>query len=253
MSPILASALWISGPAADGLLIGTIVFKKRWQRFPGFTSFVAFDAIWVTSLFLINSSAVGSAYKLAYFSGSVVSFFLQIAILFEVARHVLKQPDKWSAGAIFRLSLFGAVGAVCALIATSFIKGGKLTSWPILLDDMQIFSGLITCELIIAISLAAGQLGLPLRSHVLAIGQGLAAWSLLAAAAFGLELLVGDHGRLYVYIDVFRALIYPLTVLYWTVSLWHEEPARKPISPALRKYIVALNDQVQYDLGKVGH
>jgi hypothetical protein len=50
-----------------------------------------------------------------------------------------------------------------------------------------------------------------------------------------------------------RSIAYLGTLGYWSVALWREEPARKPISPALRKYIVALHDQVNYDLGKTGY
>lgn len=253
MSSTLASTLWLSGPSADAVLLGTLLGKYRWRQFPAFTCAIAVDAVWVTSLFFIDPSTRSHTYTYAFISGSVLSFILQIAILVEVARHVLRQPYKWSRGALKLLAVFGVLGAIAALSATLVANRADISKWPAILDDIQLFSGLLTCEVVIAISLSAGQLGLPLRSHVLAIGQGLAAWSLLAGAVYGLETVIHPKEFAFQLMEVFRALIYPFTVLYWTVSLWHEEPARRPISPALRKYIVALHDQVQYDLGKVGH
>ena len=165
---------------------------------------------------------------------------------------MLRQPDRWNASALRLLWIFGCVGALFAAFTTWIISDGKVFSWSLVTDDMQVFSSLVLCETVIAISLAAGQLGLPIKSHVLAIGQGFAAWSLLTASMYGIESFVNANGLIYQKLELARALLYPMTVLYWTVSLWYEEPARRPISPAMRKYIVAIHDQVHYDLGKVG-
>ena len=100
--------------------------------------------------------------------------------------------------------------------------------------------------------LAASHTGLAWKNHVMAVGQGLMFWALLTVSIEDIGAYIDPQGKS-AGIYYARVLIYLVTVTYWTVSLWREEPARKPISPALRKYIVALHDQVQYDLGKVGH
>ncbi len=253
MLSTLASVLWLTSPVLDILLLGSILQKKRWKQFPIFSTAICIDAVIQISLFLIDPSASGETYRNAYRSASVISFVTQLAILVEIARAVLRQPNRWNAGALHRLWAFGFIGGLFAMFTTWIVNSERVFGWPVVVDDMQIFSGLATCELVIAVSLAAGQLGLPIRSHVLAIGQGLAAWALLSVSIYGIETFVNIHSSAYQGLEILRALLYPLTVLYWTVSLWYEEPARRPISPALRKYIVALHDQVQYDLGKAGH
>ena len=87
----------------------------------------------------------------------------------------------------------------------------------------------------------------------MAIGQGLMIWSLVGASVDGFAIYLGPHSPYYSALYYVRSINYLVVVGYWTVSLWYEEPARKPISPALRKYIVALHERVQYDLGKAGH
>ena len=99
---------------------------------------------------------------------------------------------------------------------------------------------------------AASEVGLPWKSHVMAVGQGLMVWALLTVTSEGMDAFLDPSGSS-IAAYYFRGLVYLGTVSYWTVSLWREEPARQPISPALRKYIVALHDRVQYDLGKAGH
>ena len=253
MLSTLASVLWLTSPTLDILLLGAILQKRRWKQFPIFSVAIGVDALLQISLFLVDPSASGELYRNAYRCGSVISFATQLAILVEITKAVLRQPNHWNTGALYRFWSFGLIGILFALFTTWIVNSDKAFGWPVAVDDMQIFSGLVTCELVIAISLVAGQLGLPIRSHVLAIGQGLAAWALLAVSIYGIEAFVNVHGPVYADLEVVRALLYPLTVLYWTVSLWYEEPARRPISPAFRKYIVALHDQVQYDLGKAGH
>jgi hypothetical protein len=78
-------------------------------------------------------------------------------------------------------------------------------------------------------------------------------WALLLVVVEGLGPYLNYHNAIYDKLYYIRSITYLCTLGYWSVTLWREEPARKPISPALRKYIVALHDQVHYDLGKTGH
>jgi hypothetical protein len=36
--------------------------------------------------------------------------------------------------------------------------------------------------------------------------------------------------------------------VWWIVSFWAHEPARKPLSPKLQEYLIDLHRRVQYDL-----
>ncbi len=78
-------------------------------------------------------------------------------------------------------------------------------------------------------------------------------WALIFATLQGLAAYLGPHNLYYGTLYYLRSANYLVVLTYWTVSLWRDEPARRPISPALRKYVIALNERVQYDLGKVGH
>jgi len=251
MLSTLATSLWLSSLGLDTLLVAVVLYKGRWKTFPSFAFLIVFDIIFNVGLYLIDSRGHGQLYQNAFNIASLFSLLVQLCVLVEIARAVLQQSDRWSVGALRSLWTFGTVGGLFAIVTTLIANSSRTFGWSVAIDDMQIFSSLAICEIVIAISLAANQLGLPIRSHVLSIGQGFAAWSLLIASIYGLESFVNVHGPVYRGLEIARALIYPLTVLYWTVSLWYEEPARKPISPAMRKYIVAIHDQVHYDLGKV--
>ena len=151
------------------------------------------------------------------------------------------------------MCLAGAAGAIIAFFATFLLEPTGLIGGQALEARADMFTGLLTCEIVIAMMLSAGETGLLWRNHVMAIGTGLMFWALATVLLEGLVAYFGPQYRYYEELYYLRALVYIGTVTYWTVSLWRTEPERRPISPALRKYVVALHERVQYDLGKVGN
>jgi hypothetical protein len=48
-----------------------------------------------------------------------------------------------------------------------------------------------------------------------------------------------------------RTFAYLMALGYWSVQFWLEEPARQPISPQLRAYILDLHQKIKNDLDTV--
>ncbi len=117
----------------------------------------------------------------------------------------------------------------------------------------DVFTSLVACGLVTALFTQANNLGLPWRSHAIAIGGGLMFWTLVAASIDGFQAYLDPRRAYDDAVGYLRVADYLLVLGYWCVSLWHNEPARRPISPALQKYVLALQERVHYDLGKVGH
>ncbi len=245
------ATVWIT-PVFSGLFLTCLLYKGRWRQFPALALLTACGLIFSTVLPLVDFSARTKLYTDLYYTDDAFSVGLQLAVVFELMSSVFRPTGTWVAEA--RRFYTGA----CVLGGSAAIGASLLLSPPMVhgsrLIQLQVdtFTGLLTCEAVIAMMLAANHTGLAWRSHVMAIGQGLMFWAFLTVsiedAGAYLDPQSRSTGIFYV-----RTAIYLVTLLYWTVQLWHEEPVRKPISPAMRKYIVALHDQVQYDLGKAGH
>ncbi len=239
-----------SGPVADTCLIAVLLRKGRAKVFPLFTALVIFDLI--STLIFVFFRTLGSN-RTVYGVLDAISVALQIAVVLELLRHLIPREDQLGlkARAIFRyLSLAGL--SIAAVVAAILNPPG--ISGPALYElRADIFTGLVVCETVIAIMIAAQQVGLGWRNHLIAIAQGLMVWALLLVAVEGFGPYLNFHNAVYNKLYYVRSITYLGTLAYWSVALWREEPARKPISPALRKYIVALHDQVQYDLGKTGN
>ncbi len=239
-----------TGPGLDVLLCVSMFVKGRWRDYPALLLLTSFDLLSAVALYLTDPTGYSRSYAHLYLAFDVASFLLQAWLLYEIAGNVLRPAGIWSRAAMKPLLLAGGSGAVLALIASMYLRPSGLHGPQALQLQAEVFTGLITCELVIAMMLSAKEVGLAWRSHIMAIGQGLMLYQLVTVSVQGFAAYLGPHDPYYQSLYFLRGITYLITVGYWTVSLWREEPARKPISPAFRKYIVALHDRVQYDLGK---
>ena len=245
--------LQFGGPCLDAGLCALMLVKARWRTFPALFALVFLDLVSSFVLYWIDPAGVSPVYARAYLVYDVANFLLQLLILYEIAKNVLKPAGIWEREAFKPLILIATIGAIVAFVATLFLQPVGIHHGTLIQMRADTFAGLLTCEAVVAMMFSAKEVGLPWRSHVMAIGQGLMIWSLIGASIDGCEVYLGPHSPYYSALYYVRSINYLVVVGYWTVSLWYEEPARKPISPALQKYIVALHERVQYDLGKVGH
>jgi hypothetical protein len=98
-------------------------------------------------------------------------------------------------------------------------------------------------------SMTANRLGLGWRSHVMALGQGLTAWTGAMVVSNAMQSYFG-HVH-YVDFDRIRIIAYTGATLWIGIQLWKPEPQRQPLSEDLQKYILALHRRVEYDLRRL--
>ncbi len=230
-----------------------LLVRRRWREYPALFAFVVLDFLSIPLLYEVARLADVEAYARIYMAFDVASFLFQVWILYEVAQQVLRPSGIWAKGALKPLLLLSGAGAFGALMVTVFLQPVGLEAHHSFELRADMFTGFLTCELVIAMMISAKEVGLGWRNHVMAVGQGLMFWSLTVATLEGFSLYLGPHNPYHAVLYYVRVIAYLSVLSYWSVSLWHNEPARKPISPALRKYVLALHERVHYDLGKVGH
>ncbi len=241
------------GPAVDVAVLGILVQKGRLRRFPAFAAYTTIDLIFTLILNLFYSRVSPSTYEACFFVFDLVSVVARLALIWELATSVIRPAGRWIPEARKRFIMLAALGAVAAITAAILLVPRQDDNFNMAVEYFDVFGDLLMTELVVTMMLAASSFGLSWTNHVIAIGQGMMIITLLngSLTIAQLSFALSDHmARL---LDRGSRVAYLLTCLYWCVALWREEPARKPISPELRKYIVALHDQVQYDLGKVRH
>jgi hypothetical protein len=247
---LLDNALWAASLAGNAALLFVLLYRGRWKRFPNFTAWIAYETLYTVLCVLIYRFGSPSVYTWIYWSGAIVDVALQIAVVVEIARIVLRPTGAWSADARTRFVGFGAAGAIIAMA----LAWSAHPSAPTSLDAWEIRSSLFTsiliCELFTAILMASQRLGLMWRNHVMRLGQGLTVWAIVCFAVDAAHSYYGGvhHFNLLEHLSIFAFLA---AQIWWIVSFWAPEPARKPLSPEMQRYLVDLHQRVQYDLANV--
>jgi hypothetical protein len=238
-----------SGPLADSILLSVLIVRGRWKSFPAFSLLIVFDLVAT----VLNVAAGLTSNMVVYGVLDATSIFLQVAVVFELLRHVLPRTSKLATEGRRVFINVSCAGLLCAGVASFLYNPPRMHGSPLYQMKLDLFASLLVCETVVAIMLAAQKVGLGWRNHLIAIAQGLTVWAFLLVIVEGIGPYLSFHNIVYDSLYYVRSIAYLGTLGYWSVALWREEPARKPISPALRKYIVALHDQVNYDLGKTGY
>ncbi len=239
----LEIALWAAGFVGHLALLAVLLVRSRWRKFPVFTSLIAYQGAVTLALFLISRHGSEHTYFVAYWSLALGDYCFQVALVFEIARNVLRSVGTWVQDARRAFLLWSAVGTLlaaglCLTISPPALSG--LDLWEV---RATLFTSLLTCELFLSISVAANRLGIPWRSHVMALGQGLVAWAAIAVAGdvahvatgWRKELVLFDQTRMYVYLG---------TLLLWIVSFWRPEVEPAPPSPEMQEYLLAWHERL---------
>jgi hypothetical protein len=248
---LLDNALWAASFAGNLILFAVLLFRKRWQNFPVFITLIGYYVVENIIVFLVYQYDP-HVYVKVYWVTFALDFLLQVALIVEVARVVLRPTGTWLQDARASFLISGTIGALIAAALTFAIHPSvpkTIDAWGI---RAYLFTSLIFCELFLVMMLAAQRLGLVWRNHVMGLGQGLTAWALISAMV---DVAHSYYGANHIYdfkaLEHIRTLAYIGAVIYWTVTFWLPEPERRPLSDEMRKYLVALQQKVHYDSTQV--
>ena len=245
---------WVAGVVVESVLVLVLFLRQRWRQFPFLTTLMVFTVLRSVILMLLYAEGAKHGYTVVYLVGLVLDFALQLAVVLEIARIVLRPTGTWVQDARPRFVIGGAAGVGVAGLLTWLIHPpvqSALQMWQV---RSNFFTSMVICELFVVMTLTANRLGLGWRSHVMAIGQGLTAWSTVMVIKTALETYFGT-GLHYLQLEQVRSVTYIAAICWMTLQLWRDEPERGPISADLHQYIVALHRRVEYDLRRLdaGH
>jgi hypothetical protein len=247
----LSIFFWFAGGAIDLILIVVLALRHRWRQFPVFTCLIAFTVLRTVSLMLIYYwVGRGRLYTTVYLGAMVADFALQVAVVLEIARIILRPTGTWVHDAKIRFIGWGLAGVVVAALLVWLINPASKSALLLWQVRSNLFTSLVICELFTVMTLTANRLGLGWRSHVMAIGQGLTVWSTVMVVKTALESFLGT-GTHYAELEQIRSVTYLGAICWMTLQLWRDEPERRPISADLHQYILALHRRVEYDLRRL--
>jgi hypothetical protein len=232
-------------------LFAILIVRRRWRGFPVFTALMGFETVLIPALSGIVQHGLLYWYVRVYWSSVLIEFALQLGVIWEIARIVMRPTGTWLRDAKKQFILGGAAGVLLAAALAWMVSPPAST----LLDRLNVrssfFTSLVVCELFVTLLLTSKQLGLGFRNHVFALVTG---WSVWVLAAMLVDLLHGYYGTHLHYdaLNNVRMFAYLAALVYWMVQFWLEEPARQEIPPELRAYILALHQRVNKDIDTLG-
>ena len=243
----LENVLWAAGFAGNLALLGVLLLKRRARSFPIFTCFIASQLIQDVTLFQVSRGSNAHTYFLVYWAFAAIGYIAQLAIIFEIARDVLRPTGSWVTDArksFFFWSLLGAVAAAALAFIISPSGKSEMQLWS---TRSSLFTSLLTCEVYLAMVTAAKKLGLQWRNHVMTLGEGLAFWAMIALLVDGARYGTIWHGSLRE-LGIVRNAAYVATTIFWTITFAMAEQRREPLSDEMMQYLSELHQEVQQDL-----
>jgi hypothetical protein len=239
--------LWMAGFLGEAVLFLVLIYRRRWREFPIFTMYMGFETVLSPVEYALFQNGCSSWYARVYWSSVLIEFVLQLGVVFEIARIVMRPTGTWVRDAKKQFILWSAAGILFAAALPFLVTPPAATLLERLEVRGNLFTSLVVCELIAVVTRTSKSLGLGWRNHVMALGNGWTAWALVAILVGGLHSYFGAE-RYFGELEHVRMFAYLATLGYWIVQFWIEEPARQPISPELRAYIEDLHRRVKNNL-----
>jgi len=228
-------------------LFAVLIVRRRWRGFPFFTAFMGFETILSPVLYSLIQYGSRNWYARIYWTSVLIEFVLELGIVFEIARIVLKPTGTWVRDARSQFIFWGVAGILFAAALPFMVTPPSANFLGRLMVRGELFTSLVVCELIAVVTKTSKSLGLGWRNHVMALGNGWTAWAVAAILVDGLHSFFGAQ-RYFGVLDQIRSITYLAALGYWGVQFWLEEPARQPISEELSAYIKVLHQRIKNDL-----
>ena len=242
--------VWAASFAGQILLLLVLVVRQRARSFPLFTVYAVENIVTTCVLYAVYSHFY-SAYFYAFWSLQIVDEAFQLLVFCELAVHVFCPTGEWAPDV--RKTF---VGLMCASTLVALLLAWLAhppPSLPIKAFFLRsdLFSAALMSELFVGTMVLSVTVGLPWKTHVARIAQGLGAFSLICVAKDIVYLGLGADSRIFRELDHVRILAYLGCEAYWIVMLWQEAPAPRELPEAMRTRIYTLQRQLEYDLIKI--
>jgi hypothetical protein len=236
---LLARVLWASGFCELLVLLFVLLVRRRWQTFPFFTVYIIFQTVEIVVLYGIYRWSHPRVYFWAYWTGDVLDLLLQLCVVFELTRIVLKPTGTWVRDARKTFILLAIGGTVIAAVVSFGVNPTLPTTLDNWIEKGDLFSAMLNAQLFFAMGLASTWLGLAWRHHVMGISSGWMVWAsvnLLTEAAFS-HFGPSWHGLV---LDDIRILAFQAATIYWIANLWLPEPKERKLSFQMQAYLLGL-------------
>jgi hypothetical protein len=244
---------WAAGFGAHLILLSVLWIRRRFTVFPVFTAFIVANVLRTAALSLVQIYGTRASYFYTYWSLAVLDTALQLCVVYEMYSLTFRPLGRWARdlrGAFMWL----VTGSIAVAAGLTWLAAPHARLWmQVVIIKGGFFSSAWMSELFVGMVVLAVNAGLPWKTHVARISQGLGVFSIFDV------LIEAGHSYLglerdsltYTALSHFRMTIYLFCLVYWIVMLWRNAPDSKKLSDKMRGQLLQLQNIVDSDLEKI--
>lgn len=251
----LGNLFWVLGFAGHLALLWVLFRRRRARQFPVFTALILVNVLRTAILYLVRRSGTDYAYFQAYVWLGMLDVLLQLGVVYEVATHVFRPLGGWAPDV--RRGLQAVVGGCLAIaLGLTYLAVPGNTKWQIAaLMKANFFASALLSGLFLGLVVLSVTVGLPWRTHVARISQGLGAYSIFDVIIQAGHTLYGAgyQARIDETLITARMTVYLGALGYWIVTLWKDAPPGRQLSAEMREQLRSLQARLAYDLYTIRH
>ena len=245
--------LWAATFCIEVLIMAVLLLRHRARSFPAFTAYIAENIGTTIVLFHVFYHFSIVTYAHWYWSLNFLDDLLQFLVLYELSVHIFCPTGVWAPD--IRKAF---IGAACGSIIVAFLltwlanPTSRLSIQTFILRS-NFFSAALMSELFVCMMILSATAGLPWKTHVARIAQGLGAYSVVSVATSTVMNYLTASQRNHFSSQVARVQITGFLgcEVFWAVMLWLEAPAPRELPESMRIQIYSLQKQVEYDLIRI--
>lgn len=238
--------LWATGLLAHVTLLSVLVVRQRLKAFPFFTTLIVTNIGRTVALALVEVLGSRTEYFYSYWSLGVLDTIRQLSVVYEMYSCTFRPLGIWAPDVRDAFTGLLLVTTGVATILTC-LAAPHVRLWvQIAIIKSNFFSSVCLSELFVGMLALSVKTGLPWKTHVARISQGLGVYSAFDVLIetshnyFG----VGRNTQTYTSLSHFRMYAYLFCVVYWIFTLWRNAPSSKMLSKDLREQLIRLQNIV---------
>ena len=238
----LDTGIWISAGATEAVLIGLLLYRRAWRKFPVFFVY----SLWtlfsgVATYFILRYCSLSSpAYATTYVVETIVDAALMFAVLVELAWSVLRplRGSLPSSALIVVAGLILAAGAVIWPFA-AFTGAAHLSRELAALARLQQTCSILQIVVFLALVGSSQFLSIGWRNREMQIATGLGLFSFVGLAAAVLRTHQSTWAQ-YSHLNQIVVTSYLCCLIYWVVSFAQKEAERREFTPQMQSMLLAV-------------
>jgi len=218
---------WLAGILLQGILLGVLLAKRMWHRFPIFLTYSASNFLLGVALYIIYQAHPSrTLWYRVYWINEAIGLLLALALVYEIFKHLISPYPglRRLASLIFRVAIVILVLVGCVLASSQHSGQDQQLTRNFLLADEA--ARILELGLLFFIFLFASVLGLHWRQYVFGVALGLGCYTAVELVRVTMRVHFGITGA--PILDMVRIISFNLGLLIWIGYILAPELATSP-------------------------